>query len=131
MVPLNLSLINNVEDIVGFPSIKVLNSNNSFIIFCSRNAPVTTSFSNLNLEIKFMLYQTMLLKVSLWIGYCHLCMESHLKLHSQSLLRNCTLTKNIYNIFLVYQKIALISLLMVVYILKYSSSSHRFLIKSF
>ena len=131
MVPLNLSLINNVEDIVGFPSIKVLNSNNSFIIFCSRNAPVTTSFSNLNLEIKFMLYQTMLLKVSLWIGHCHLCMESHLKLHSQSLLRNCTLTKNIYNIFLVYQKIALISLLMVVYILKYSSSSHRFLIKSF
>ena len=91
--PWHLSLINNVEDIVGFPSIKVLNSNNSFIIFCIRNAPVTTSFSNLNLEIKFMLYQTMLLKVSLWIGHCHLCMESHLKLHSQSLLRNCTLTK--------------------------------------
>ena len=39
--PRNLYLINNVDDIVIFPGLKMFNSDNFYMFSCSRNAQVT------------------------------------------------------------------------------------------
>ena len=38
------------------------------------------------LNMEFLIYQTKLLRVLLWIWHCHLCMESHLKLYLQFII---------------------------------------------
>ena len=86
--PWNLYLINNVEDIVIFLGLKVFNSDNSFMFTCSFRITVVEKpqLKTISLMYYKHLYQicifdlTKLLRVPLWIGNCHLCMEGHLKL---------------------------------------------------
>ena len=77
--PWNLYLINNEENIVVFLGLKVFSSDDT--LSCSRNTQVAfvenpqlkiISFSNYKNWYLFMLDQTMLLRVPLWIEYFHL-----------------------------------------------------------
>ena len=46
-IPLNLYLINDVEDIGLFIGLNVLNSNNSFMFSCSKNVQITFRVINI------------------------------------------------------------------------------------
>ena len=83
--PWNLYFINNVEDIVIFLGLKVFNSDNSFMFTCSFKITVVEKQQLKTIE-NYQLNElywyticifdlTKLLRVPLWIGNCHLCME--------------------------------------------------------
>ena len=80
-----------VKDIVIFLGLEVYNSDNYYFlkhVFLHGNAQFTfvekaqlKIISFQNLDHWFILVQTKRLMIPLWIGHCHLCMESHINLH--------------------------------------------------
>jgi len=87
--PWNHYIVTSLEDIVVFPGLKVFNSDNSCMFFCSRNAQVTSvnnpnennQFSKIvSIDIQFILDQTKLLFVPLWIVFLESLHRGSLKI---------------------------------------------------
>ena len=102
--PWNLYLINIVENIVVFLSLKVFNSENSCMfpfmeMHLGKSQFKIFHFYNYKSGYLIHSWPDKVLRVPLWIGRCLLCMEGYLKLRLQSLLYYCWVPLTIYKMF--------------------------------